>query len=71
MIIGDQTEWYLDLDLVRHLSEARITLVSPVSIKDRPILWMVVRSQAYYPEYILAYRSEKARYALVVGSGSF
>ena len=42
-----------------------------VSIKDRPLLWMVVRSQTYYPEHILAFGSEKARYAPVVGSGSF
>ena len=32
---------------------------------------MVVRSQTYYPEHILAYGSGKARYALVLGSGSF
>jgi len=32
---------------------------------------MVVRSQTYYPKHILAYDSGKARYALVVGSGSF
>ena len=32
---------------------------------------MVVRSQTYYPEHILAYGSEKAHYALVVGSSSF
>ena len=42
-----------------------------VSIKDRLLLWMVVRSHTYYPEHILAYGSEKARYALVVGSDSF
>ena len=42
-----------------------------VSIKDRPLLWMVVRSQTYYPEHILAYGSVKAHYALVVGSDSF
>ena len=42
-----------------------------VSIEDRPLLWMVVRSQTYYPEHILAYESGKARYALVMGSGSF
>ena len=42
-----------------------------VSIKDHPLLWMVVRSQTYYTEHILAYGSRKARYALVVGSGSF
>ena len=61
----------LDLDLVRHSSEARITLVLPVSIEDRPLLWMVVRSQTYCPEHILAYGSGNARYALVVGFGSF
>ena len=61
----------LDLDLVRHSSEARITLVLPVSIDDRPLLWMVVRSQTYYPEHILAYGSEKTRCALVLGFGSF
>ena len=42
-----------------------------VSIEYRPLMWMVVRSQTYYPEHILAYGSEKARYALVVSSGSF
>ena len=42
-----------------------------VSIEDHPLLWMVVRSQTYYPEHILAYGSGKARYALVVGSSSF
>ena len=41
-----------------------------VLIKDRPLLWMVVRSQTYYPEHILAYGTGKARCALVVGSGS-
>ena len=61
----------LDLDLVRHSSKARITLVPPVSIEDRPLLWMVVRSQTYYPEHILAYGSGKACYALVMGSSSF
>ena len=61
----------LDLDLVRHSSEARIALVPPVSIEDRSLLWMVVRSQTYYPEHILAYGSGKARFSLVVGSGSF
>ena len=61
----------MDLDLVMHLSEAQIALVPPVSIEDRPMLWMVVRSQTYYPEHILAYGSGKTRYALVVGSSSF
>ena len=42
-----------------------------VSIKDRPLLWMVVKSQTYYPEHILAYGSEKARCSLVMDSSSF
>ena len=70
-IIGDRAEWYVDRDLVKRSSKARIALVPPVSIEDRPLLWMVVRSQTYYPKHILAYGSEKARYALVTGSGSF
>ena len=61
----------LDPDLVRHSSEAWIALVPPVSIEDRSLLWMVVRSQTYYPEHILAYGSGKARCSLVMGSGSF
>ena len=40
-------------------------------IEGRPLLWMVVRSQTYYPKYILAYESGKAHYALVMGFGSF
>ena len=42
-----------------------------VSIEDRPLLWMVVRSQTYYSEHILVYGSRNAHYALVTGSGSF
>ena len=42
-----------------------------VLIKDHPLLWMVVRSQTYYPEHILTYESGKAHYALVVDFGSF
>ena len=68
-----ETRWNgtLDLDLVRHSSEAWIALVPPMSVKDRPLLWILIRSQTYYPEHILAYGSGKARYALIVGSGSF
>ena len=61
----------LDLDLVRYSSEAWIALVPPASIEDRPLLWMVVRSQTYYPKHIPAYGRGKARYALIAGSGSF
>ena len=42
-----------------------------ISVKDHPLLWMVVRSQTYYPEHILAYGSGKARCSLVVASSSF
>ena len=71
MIIGHRAEWYLDLDLVWHSSEAWIALVMPVSIEDHPLLWMVLSSQTYYLEHILAYGSRKACYPLVVGFGSF
>ena len=57
--------------LVRQLSEALVVFVPPMLDKNRLLLWMIVRSQTYYPEHILAYGSGKARYALVVGSDSF
>ena len=70
-----ETGWHyaldLDLGLVSQLSVAPVAFVLPMSIEDCPLLWMVVRSQTYYPEHILAYGSGKARYALVVGFGSF
>ena len=60
----------MDLDLVRHSSEAQIAFVPPVWIEDRPLMWMVVRSQTYYPEHILAYMRGKTCYSLVMDSGS-
>ena len=49
-----------------------VTLFSlSMSIEDCSLLWMVVRSQTYYPEHILAYGSGKARHTLVVGSDAF
>ena len=42
-----------------------------MSIKDRLLLWMVVKSQTYYAKHILAYGSGKACYGFIVGSGSF
>jgi hypothetical protein len=72
MITGDRAEHYLDLDLDwKHLSEALVAFVPSVSIEDRPLLWMVVRSQTYYPEHTLAYGSEKTCSSLVIGSNSF
>ena len=56
----------------RPIGLSLVTLFSlSMSIKDRPLLWMVVKSHTYYSEHILVYGSRKARYALVVGSGSF
>ena len=68
-----ETGWdcTLDLDLVRHLSEALVAFVPPKLIEDHPLLWMVVRSLTYYPEHILTYGSGKTCYSLVMGSGSF
>ena len=68
-IIGDRVGPYVDL--VRQPSEALVAFVPPVLVEDCPLMWMVVRSQTYYPEHILAYGSGKARCAIVVGYGSF
>ena len=61
----------VDLDLVRQPSEATVAFVPPVSIEDRPLLWMVVRSQTYYSENVLAYGSGKTCYSLVMRPASF
>ena len=45
----------MDLDLVGHSSEARIAFVPPVSVKYRPLHWVLCKSQTYYPEHILVY----------------
>ena len=42
-----------------------------ILIKDRPLMWMVVRSQTYYPEHILAYGSGKTYHSFIMGSRSF
>ena len=42
-----------------------------VLVKKQPLHWILVRSQTYYPEHILAYGGGKARCSLIVGSGSF
>ena len=37
-----------------------VTLFSlSVSVKDRPLHWILVRSQTYYPEHILVYGSRE------------
>ena len=56
----------------RPIGLSLVTLFSlSVSIEDRPLLWMVVRSQTYYLEHILDCGSGKTRYALVVSFSSF
>ena len=40
-------------------------------LRTVPLLWMVDRSQTYYPEHILAYGSGKACCSLVMGFGFF
>ena len=60
----------MDLDLVRHLSEAQIALVPPVSVKGRSLHWVLGRSQTYYPEHILVYGYGKTCYSLVMSFGS-
>ena len=49
----------MDLDLVWHSSEARIAFVPPMSVKDHPLHWILVRSQTYYLEHILVYGSRE------------
>ena len=49
----------MDLVLVWHLRETQIALVLPVSVKDRSLHWILVRSQTYYPEHILIYGSKE------------
>ena len=46
--------------ILRPMGHSFVTLFSLfVSVKDRPLLWMVVRSQTYYPEHILVDRSRE------------
>ena len=45
----------MDLDFVWHSGVARIALIPPVTVKNRPLHWILVRSQTYYLEHILAY----------------
>jgi hypothetical protein len=61
----------MDLVLVGQQSGALVAFVPPMSIEDRLLLWMVAKSQIYYPEHILAYGGGETRYSLVMGFGSF
>ena len=42
------------------MGHSLVTLFSlSVSVKDRPLHWILVRSQTYYPEHILVYGNIK------------
>ena len=73
MIIGDWTEWYFGsgLGLAFGRGSDRIALVPPVSVKDRSLHWILVRSRTYYAKHILVYGSKEGRCSLIVGSSSF
>ena len=44
----------------RPMGHSLVTLFSlSVLIKDRPLHWILVRSQTYYPEHILVYGSRE------------
>ena len=56
----------------RSTGHSLVTMFSlSMSVKERPLHWILVRSQIYYSEHILAYESGKTHCSLVVGSGSF
>jgi hypothetical protein len=61
----------MDLGLVGRQSGALVVFVPLVSIEDRPLHWIRVRSQTYYLEHILTYGGRKTCYSLVMGFGSF
>ena len=46
--------------VLRPTGHSLVTLFSlSVSVKDRPLHWILVRSQTYYPEHILVYGSRE------------
>ena len=59
MIIGDRAEWYFGSGLGLAFERGSGCICPPVSIKDSPLHWILVRSHIYYPEYILAYESRE------------
>ena len=71
VINGDRVGLYFGFGFGFGLGKALVAFVLPKSIEDHPLLWMVFRSQTYYPKHILTYGSGKARCSLVMGSGSF
>ena len=71
LMINGEKKWRPSRDMVRVLVGVRgcvprpiehslITLFSlSVSVKDRSLHWILVRSQTYYPEHILVYESRE------------
>ena len=58
--------------VLRPVGYRLVTLFSlSMSIKDRPLLLMVVRSQTYYPEHLLGYGRREDSLLSCRGSGSF
>ena len=54
------------------MGHSLVTLFSlSMSVKDRPLHWILARSQTYYPKHILGYGTWKTCYSLVMGSSSF
>ena len=46
--------------VLRPMRHSLVTLFSLfVSVKDRPLHWILIRSQTYYPEHILIYESRE------------
>ena len=46
--------------VLRPMGHSLVTLLSlSVSVKDRPLHWVLVKSQTYYPEHILVYGSRE------------
>ena len=46
--------------VLRPIGHSLVTLFPlSVSVKDRPLHWILVRSQTYYPEHILVYGSKE------------
>ena len=71
MIIGDWAEWYFGSGLGLAFERGSDCIVLPVSVKDRPLHWVLGRSQTYYPKHILVFGRWKTCYSLVMGFGSF
>ena len=58
--------------VLRPMGHSLVTLFSlSVSVKDRPLHWVLAKSQTYYPEHILVYGRLEDLLLSCRGSGSF